>query len=221
MKSIFLVVVCYASMASASESRATPPGAEKDASDQGQRIVTSQEIQPSANPAVAVPLRVIFFPFHALKSGMEAGLIKVEKERMRERLQMWTEYLRGRGITAILGGRRPIVYGDGRQSRDFTYVGNVVEANLLAARRDGISGETFNVGCGASYTLNDLVARLNKILGTRLKPEYGPPRPGDVKHSMASIDKAGRLLGYKPVVVFEDGLRRTVEWFSARCSSVS
>jgi len=104
MKSIFLVVVCYASMASASESRATPPGAEKDASDQGQRIVTSQEIQPSANPAVAVPLRVIFFPFHALKSGMEAGLIKVEKERMRERLQMWTEYLRERGITAIFGG---------------------------------------------------------------------------------------------------------------------
>lgn len=127
-----------------------------------------------------------------------------------------------RFVLAMMQGKRPLIYGDGEQSRDFTYVDNVVEANLLAAETEGISGETFNVGCGIRYTLNDLVARLNQLLGTRLEPEYGPPRAGDVRHSMASIDKAQRLLGYKPVVAFEDGLRRTVEWFSARrCSSIS
>ncbi|MCL4441854.1 MAG: NAD-dependent epimerase/dehydratase family protein [Firmicutes bacterium] len=118
-------------------------------------------------------------------------------------------------ILAMMQGERPHIYGDGEQSRDFTYIDNVIEANLLAARAEGISGEVFNVGCGARYTLNHLVAMLNKILGTKLKPEYGPSRPGDVRHSMASIKKAKKLLGYEPVTTFEEGLRQMVEWFSS------
>lgn len=117
-------------------------------------------------------------------------------------------------IQAMRCGEQPLIHGDGNQSRDFTYVDNVVEANLLAARLPGVGGEVFNIGCGARFTLNQLVAALNRILGTSIAPRYGPPRPGDVRHSLASIEKAGQFLGYYPVVDFESGLRRTVEWFS-------
>ncbi|MBE3584478.1 MAG: SDR family oxidoreductase, partial [Limnochordaceae bacterium] len=118
-------------------------------------------------------------------------------------------------ILAMLRGEQPLIHGDGNQSRDFTYVDNVVEANLLAAKVPGIGGEVFNIGCGARFTLNELVAALNRILGTRITPRYGPPRPGDVRHSLASIEKAGKLLGYRPTVGFEAGLKRTVDWFVA------
>jgi len=112
-------------------------------------------------------------------------------------------------------GERPHIYGDGEQSRDFTYIDNVVEANLLAANAPGVSGEMFNIACGERYTVNELVAILNEILGTNIEPVYEPPRTGDVRHSMASIEKAEKMLGYRPLVTFEEGLRRTVEWFKS------
>ena len=110
----------------------------------------------------------------------------------------------------MLDGERPIVYGDGEQSRDFTYVENAVLANILAAERD-VSGEAINVGCGDRVTINELVAALNDRLDTDLDPIYDDPRPGDVRHSHADVSKASALLGYEPVVGFEDGLDRTVD----------
>lgn len=121
-----------------------------------------------------------------------------------------------RFIMKMARGEQPEIYGDGEQSRDFTYVDNVVEANVLAATADGVSGEVFNIGCGERHTLNELVEKLNGLLGTTIDPKYGPPRPGDVRHSMASIEKAASLLGYNPIVSFDDGLRHTVGWFVGR-----
>src|SRR2546425_9285293 len=105
------------------------------------------------------------------------------------------------------------VHGDGTQSRDFTYIDNVVEANLLAARAEGVGGEVFNVGCGARVSLLDIIARLEALLGRRLERRHTPARPGDVPHTLADIDKAKRLLGYAPVVGFDEGLRRAVDYF--------
>ncbi|MFC2015941.1 SDR family oxidoreductase [Chloroflexota bacterium] len=118
-------------------------------------------------------------------------------------------------ITALLEGRRPVIYGDGAQSRDFTYVDNVVQANLLACRAgpEGVVGEVFNVACGERYTLLELVAGLEAATGVRADPEFAPPQPGDVKHSLASVDKARERLAYAPVVRFEEGLRRTIAFF--------
>jgi UDP-glucose 4-epimerase len=95
-------------------------------------------------------------------------------------------------------------------------VDNVVEANLLAAKAQGIAGEVINIGCGERFTINTLVAQLNRILGTNIEPEYKPARQGDVRHSLASIEKAKELLGYTPTIPFEEGLRRTVEWFRTK-----
>jgi UDP-glucose 4-epimerase len=113
----------------------------------------------------------------------------------------------------MLRGRRPIIYGDGMQSRDLTYVENAVHANLLAAEAKEVRGEVVNIGCGEAIDLNRVAAVFNEILGTRLEPIYEPPRAGDVKHSLADIAAAGRLLGYKPQVRFADGLRKTVDWY--------
>jgi UDP-glucose 4-epimerase len=113
-------------------------------------------------------------------------------------------------ITVMLSDERPIVYGDGEQSRDFTFVRHVVEANILACESD-VTG-TFNVACGRSVTINDLVALINEILGTDVKPEYVAPRPGDVRHSLADISKA-RLFGYNPKSNFKDELAETIRWF--------
>ncbi len=115
--------------------------------------------------------------------------------------------------SAMLEGRRPVVFGDGLQSRDFTYVENAVQANLLAADApaERVAGEVLNVGCGDSVTLRDVIASLNRILGTRLEPDYAPPRMGEVLHSRADITKARERLGYSVVVSLEEGLRRTVE----------
>jgi nucleoside-diphosphate-sugar epimerase len=115
-------------------------------------------------------------------------------------------------ITLMLDGQRPVIYGDGEQSRDFTHIENVVQANVLSAEGD-VSGEVFNVGCGGRVTVNELVTTLNGLLGTDLDPIYDDPRPGDVRHSHADISKARDLLGYDPGVGFEEGLRRTVEAF--------
>jgi nucleoside-diphosphate-sugar epimerase len=117
-------------------------------------------------------------------------------------------------ISALLAGRPPTVYGDGTQSRDFTYVENVVRANLLAADAPGpLRGEAVNVACGRAVSVNELIDRLNGLLGTAVAPVYRPARPGDVLHSRADISLAGRLLGYSPTVDLGEGLRRTVEWF--------
>jgi nucleoside-diphosphate-sugar epimerase len=115
-------------------------------------------------------------------------------------------------IRLMLDGERPVIYGDGEQSRDFTYIDNVIRANVLAAEGD-VSGEVFNTGCGGRYTINELVDALNELLGADLEPIYDDPRPGDVRHSHADISKARDLLGYDPKVDFVEGLERTVVAF--------
>jgi UDP-glucose 4-epimerase len=116
-------------------------------------------------------------------------------------------------------GRAPTIHGDGLQSRDFTYVTDVVQALLRAADAPDVSGQVYNVGTGRSVNLLELVATLNRLLGTRLVPQHGPPRPGDVRHSRADISRARRDLGYEPAVSFEEGLRRTLHWLQGASSS--
>ncbi|HUV30675.1 MAG TPA: SDR family oxidoreductase [Acidobacteriota bacterium] len=115
-------------------------------------------------------------------------------------------------ITALAEGRPPTVFGDGDQSRDFTFVDNAVQANLLAATNDEIVGDVFNVACGARYTLNDLLDKLRAIMGVDIAATYDASRPGDIRHSYAAVDKF-RKYGYDPTVDFEQGLRRTVDFF--------
>lgn len=116
-------------------------------------------------------------------------------------------------ITAMLAGRRPTVYGDGLQSRDFTYVSDVAHGNLLAADAEGVSGRVFNVAHGRSTTLLQLIAELNRLLGMRVEPQLEPPRPGDVRESLADISGARKWLGYEPQVSFEEGLRRSIGYY--------
>ncbi len=116
-------------------------------------------------------------------------------------------------IRALLDGRRPVVFGDGTQSRDFTYIDNVVEANLQAAASRGGSGEAVNVACGDRYSLLQLLEAIGSIVGRKPDPEFRPPRVGDVLHSQAAIDKARRLFSFQPAVGFQEGLQRTVEYF--------
>jgi UDP-glucose 4-epimerase len=105
------------------------------------------------------------------------------------------------------------VFGDGNQSRDFTYIENVVNANLLALTAKNAPGEVLNIGCGERFSLNDLIAKLAQILGIVAEVDYLPARNGDVRDSLADIHKAQRLLGYEPAVAFETGLRRTIDTF--------
>ena len=114
-------------------------------------------------------------------------------------------------IRMIMNGQEPVIYGDGSQSRDFTYVENNVEANLLACTAPNAAGEVFNIACGERYTLIELVEMINKILGKNIEPRFEKDRAGDVKHSLADIEKAKVVLGYKVVVGFEEGLEKTVE----------
>ncbi|HXF44576.1 MAG TPA: SDR family oxidoreductase [Burkholderiaceae bacterium] len=116
-------------------------------------------------------------------------------------------------LKRMLRGERPIIYGDGEQSRDFCYVDNVVQANRLAAEAARLGGEAVNIGCGERTTLNEIIRLINEHLGTRLQPDYQPPRAGDVKHSLASIDEARRVIGYEPQVFFAEGLKRSIAWF--------
>lgn len=119
-------------------------------------------------------------------------------------------------ITCILRDERPPIHGDGKQSRDFTYVDNVVEANLAAAIRDGISGEVFNVACGKGYDLLQLVGIINEILGKNIEPIFEYPRPGDVKHTLSDITKMKKMLKLDPKVDFVLGLRKTIEYFKSK-----
>lgn len=113
-------------------------------------------------------------------------------------------------VTAAIAGRKPAVYGDGRQSRDFTFVDNVVRANLLAADEPRAAGQVFNVGCGASYSLLQLLDQIGHTLGIEMEPEFGPPLVGDVRDSLADITRARDILGYVPAVDFAQGVERTV-----------
>ena len=117
--------------------------------------------------------------------------------------------------TALLDGTQPVVYGDGEQSRDFTFVQNVVEVNLLACEAPGASGLVFNVGTGGRFTLNQTLKLLEKISGKPAKAKYDPPRTGDIRNSQADISLARKILGYNPQVGFEEGLRRTWEWYKS------
>jgi len=113
---------------------------------------------------------------------------------------------------AILAGDPPTIYGDGQQTRDFTYVENCVEANLLACGTPGIGGQVFNIASGQRYSLLDLVQALNDILGRAVEPVFEEARPGDIKHSQADIGRAECAMGFEPSVNFAEGLRRLVEW---------
>jgi UDP-glucose 4-epimerase len=121
-----------------------------------------------------------------------------------------------RFIRAALGGQQPTVFGDGLQTRDFTFVDNVVNANLLAADADVPGGEVFNVACGTQVRLLDLWGAIATSLGTAIGPRFEPARAGDVLHSRADIGKARAMLKYEPLVGFVEGLRRTAEWYRAR-----
>jgi UDP-N-acetylglucosamine/UDP-N-acetyl-alpha-D-glucosaminouronate 4-epimerase len=122
-------------------------------------------------------------------------------------------------ITSLLTGQRPTIFGDGHQSRDFTYVENVVQANLLAMQADIAPGRVYNVACGERVTLNQLVAVLRELLGTGLEPVYAAPRAGDVRHSLADLTASRRDLGYEPSVDLREGLRRSVDDLQDRLSS--
>lgn len=123
-----------------------------------------------------------------------------------------------RFITSLLSGTPPTVYGDGEQSRDFTYIANVIEANLRACTAEKAPGSVVNIACGERYTLNQVLDLLRGLIGVDTPATYDENRRGDVKHSLADIDAAKELLGYAPVVTFEEGLRRTLAHFKEAVS---
>ncbi len=116
-------------------------------------------------------------------------------------------------VTAMLAGKQPTVYGDGHQSRDFTYIDNVVAGNLAAAQADGASGRVFNVACGQQFSLLDLIHSVNRVLGTKIDPLFAEPRAGDVRESLADITAAREILGYEPSIGFEEGLQRSIDYY--------
>jgi len=115
--------------------------------------------------------------------------------------------------TAILRGDNPVVYGDGTQSRDFTYIDNVIDGNMLAMEAPEARGESVNVACGGQITINEVIAAINRVLGTDVAPRYVDRRPGDVLHSCADISQARKLLGFAPSVLFEEGLARAIDYY--------
>jgi UDP-glucose 4-epimerase len=106
-----------------------------------------------------------------------------------------------------------VVYGDGEQSRDFTYIDNIVDVTLRACEASGASGKVFNGGTGARITLNEVLKLLTKITGKKIQAQYEPPRTGDIRDSQADVSLAKKVLGYQPLVHFEEGLKRTWEWY--------
>ncbi|MCE5229701.1 SDR family oxidoreductase [bacterium] len=123
-------------------------------------------------------------------------------------------------VTAVIEGKRPTVYGDGLQTRDFTYVLNNVKANILAATtKNPVAGQVINIACGTSYSLLDLLKAINEALGTDIKPVFEPARIGDVKHSLADISKARELLGYDVSVDFGEGIKRTIAWYKENAAA--
>jgi nucleoside-diphosphate-sugar epimerase len=118
-------------------------------------------------------------------------------------------------MLAVIEGKPPVVYGDGEQSRDFTYVENIVDETLRACEAPGASGKVFNGGTGSRITLNEVLKQLEKITGKKIQARYEPPRTGDILHSQADISLARKVLGYEPAVLFEHGLKRTWDWYNA------
>jgi nucleoside-diphosphate-sugar epimerase len=118
-----------------------------------------------------------------------------------------------RFMLAVIEGKAPVIYGDGEQSRDFTYVENIVDETLRACEASGASGKVFNGGTGVRITLNEVLKLLEKITGKKIQAKYDPPRGGDILHSQADISLARKVLGYEPRVLFEEGLKRTWEWY--------
>jgi UDP-glucose 4-epimerase len=116
-------------------------------------------------------------------------------------------------VTAILKDEQPTVFGDGEQSRDFTFVENVVNANLIAAKAEHTAGEVVNIACGQTVTVNEIIGVINELAGKGIEPLYDAPRPGDVKHSLADITLAKELIGYKPTVPFKQGLKLAIDWY--------
>ena len=116
-------------------------------------------------------------------------------------------------VTSILKDTPPTIYGDGEQSRDFTYIDNVVQANILAARAKKTQGQTVNIACGEAVTVNSIINTINELTGKNVKPTYVKSRAGDVKHSLADIRKAKELIGFEPVIKFSDGLRKAIDWY--------
>ncbi len=124
-------------------------------------------------------------------------------------------------VTAVLRGESPTIYGDGEQARDFTYINNVVHANLLACEAPAeAAGQVFNTACGAQTSVNELARLVMEILGTTVPLNYLPARAGDVKNSLADVSKAQRLLGYTPIVPFREGLEKTVAWYKLKEANV-
>jgi UDP-glucose 4-epimerase len=121
-----------------------------------------------------------------------------------------------RFITAMMAGNQPTIFGDGDQSRDFTYVDNVVHGNLLALKAPDVAGEVMNLALGGSVSLLQLVEKINTQLGTSIAPIHAEARKGDIKYSRANVDKATELLDFAPVVDFDSGLARTIAWFKSR-----
>ncbi len=118
-----------------------------------------------------------------------------------------------RFITLLLAGERPTIFGDGLQSRDFTFVGDVVEGNLLAADAPGVTGRVLNLAAGRTINLLQLIEVLNRLLGTNIEPQFAPPRAGDIRESLADITQARKLLGYEARISFEEGLRRSIDYY--------
>jgi nucleoside-diphosphate-sugar epimerase len=116
-------------------------------------------------------------------------------------------------VSALCAGRPPSIHGDGEQTRDFTYVANVVDGVLRASSAPGVSGEVINIATGGRVSLNQLFRTIRDLLGVSVEPAYAAPRRGDVRDSRADIEKARRLLGYEPTVSFDEGLRKTIEWY--------
>ena len=119
-------------------------------------------------------------------------------------------------ITAALTGESPVIHGDGDQSRDFTYIDNAIDANLLAAQAEGAAGKVFNIAYGSRISLNEIITEISGLAGKPIHSVNTASRPGDVRHSLADISLAGKILGYAPAVSFDEGLRRTYEWFAER-----
>ena len=120
-----------------------------------------------------------------------------------------------RFMLAVIEGQQPVIYGDGEQSRDFTFIENVVDVTLRACEASGASGQVFNGGTGARITLNEVLKQLEKITGKKLQAKYDPPRTGDIRDSQADISLARKVLGYNPSVNFEVGLERTWQWYKS------
>ena len=122
---------------------------------------------------------------------------------------------------ALLENKAPTIYGDGEQTRDFTYVANVVDGVLRATKAPGASGQVFNVATESRISLNELFRTMRRLVGSEINPKYAPARAGDVRDSQADITRARTILGYKPIISFEEGLRQTLEWYRTEAAAVT